>query len=163
MFSNLTQGSILYGLETKGDYRIFTAPIINNPVIRSVYKQNGYTPTTELVVDIEATVDGEKREFKQVPSNTSIANFGEDAFVLADSKDSLNSYIQSMLQNSRNIISSIDKHKGLIKQYESAYKQLNPSYIDNDSAVKELRSEVSDLKSQIAELIALSKSGNNKE
>lgn len=163
MFSNLTQGSILYGLETNGDYKVFTAPITNTPVVKPVYKQNGYTTVTEMTVDIEAMVNGEKREFKQVPSNNSIANFGENAFVLADSKEALNTYIQSMLQNSKKVIESVDKHKELIKQFENSYKQLNPNYIDNDSTVKELRSKVDSMESRLDEIITLIKSGNNKE
>ena len=81
----------------------------------------------ETVVDITATVDGEKREFKRVPSNTSIANFGPEAFVLADSKDAINSHISTALQNSKNIVDSVDKHKQLIVDYEEILEDLNPS------------------------------------
>lgn len=161
MFSNLTQGSILYVLDTKDDYRVFTAPISNQPISKPIYKQNGYNSLPEMVVDLEAVVDGEKKEFKQVPSNTSIANFGSNAFVLADSKESLNSYIQSMLQNSKNVINSIEKHKTLVKNYESAYKQLNPNIVDNDTAIKEIRADVDGLKANVMELIDLIKSENN--
>lgn len=162
MFSNLTQGSILYGLETKDELKVFTAPITNVTLPRPLFTQNTFGQVPQTVVDITATVNGEKREFKQVPGNTSIANFGQDAFILADSKESLNSYIESMLQNSRNIVASVDKHTTLIKQYETAYKELNPSLVINsdDEAVKALREEVGELKNQISELIKLSKSNN---
>lgn len=162
MFSNLAQGSILYGLETKDELKVFTAPITNVSLPRPLLTQNTFGQIPQTVVDITATVNGERREFKQVPGNTTIANFGSDAFILADSKESLNSYIESMLQNSRNIVASVDKHKTLISQYEAAYKQLNPNIAvsGNDSAVKALRDEVSELKSQIRELINLSKQEN---
>lgn len=163
MFSNLTQGSILYGLETKDNLKVFTAPINSVSLPRPTYLQNTFGQSPNMVVDITATVNGEKREFKQVPGNTTIANFGQDAFILADSKESLNAYIESMLQNSKNIVESVEKHKTLITQYEAAYKQLNPSFTVNgdDSAVKALREEVGELKDQIKELIALRKSENN--
>ena len=162
MFSNLAQGSILYGLETKDELKVFTAPITSVSLPRPLLTQNTFGQIPQTVVDITANVNGEKREFKQVPGNTTIANFGQDAFILADSKESLNSYIESMLQNSKNIVASVDKHKALISQYEAAYKELNPSItIQTDNAeVKALREEVGDLKAQIRELIALSKSGN---
>jgi len=48
----------------------------------------------EMIVDVFATINGERREFKGVP-NTSIANFGD--FVLAENKEALNSYINAML------------------------------------------------------------------
>jgi hypothetical protein len=162
MFSNLAQGSILYGLETKDKVKVFTAPITSVSLPRPLFTQNtfGQVPTT--VVDIIATVNGEKREFKQVPGNTSIANFGQDAFILADSKESLNSYIESMLQNSRNIVASVDKHKALITQYESAYKELNPSISigNDDSAVKALESKVDKLETLIKEYFTKDKEEN---
>ena len=162
MFSNLAQGSILYGLETKDELKVFTAPITSVSLPRPLFTQNTFGQMPVTVVDITATVNGEKREFKQVPGNTSIANFGQDAFILADSKESLNSYIESMLQNSRNIVASVDKHKALISQYEAAYKELNPSIAisNDDSAVKALRSEVGELKAQIEKLIALNRGEN---
>ena len=162
MFSNLTQGSILYGLETKDELKVFTAPITNVSLPRPLLTQNTFGQVPVTVVDIVATVNGEKREFKQVPGNTTIANFGQDAFILADSKESLNSYIESMLQNSRNIVASVDKHKALINQYEAAYKELNPS-IDisgNDDAVKALRNEVNELKGLIKEYFTKDKEEN---
>lgn len=162
MFSNLSQGSILYGLETKDTLKVFTAPITSVSLPRPLLTQNTFGQLPQTVVDIVATVNGEKREFKQVPGNTSIANFGQDAFILADNKESLNSYIESMLQNSRNIVASVDKHKALISQYEAAYKELNPSIIMNndDSAVKALREEVNELKGMIKEYFTKDKNGN---
>lgn len=162
MFSNLAQGSILYGLETKDELKVFTAPIISVSLPRPLLTQNTFGQIPPTVVDITATVNGERREFKQVPGNTTIANFGQDAFILADSKESLNSYIESMLQTSRNIVASVDKHKTLISQYEAAYKELNPTISINsdDSAVKALREEVNDLKSIIKEYFAKNKEEN---
>lgn len=163
MFSNLAQGSILYGLETKDELKVFTAPITNVSLPRPLLTNNTFGQLPPTVIDITATVNGEKREFKQVPGNTSIANFGSDAFILADSKESLNSYIESMLQNSKSIVNSVEKHKALITQYEEAYKQLNPNVqIGSDSTeVKALREEVGELKGQVRELIAVIK-GENK-
>lgn len=51
----------------------------------------------DTVMDITVTVDGERREYKRVPSNTTIANFGAEAFVLADSREAMNSYVSAAL------------------------------------------------------------------
>jgi hypothetical protein len=160
MFSNLSKNSIIYGVNQTKNMQVFAAFIdhVTPPYTR--YSQ-GRLP--EIVVDIVATVNGEHREFKQVPSSTSIANFGDDSFVLADSKDSLNAYLQSMLQNSINIVASADKHKPLIPQYKKAINDLNPNMSSNEenaNEVKALREEVGSLKGQLAEAIALLKSGN---
>ena len=156
MFSNLSKGSVLYGLETKGEITLFTAPIESVSLPYPKQRNNVFGQMPEMVVDITAIVNGEKREYKQVPSNSAIADFGIDTFVLADGRDSLNGYVNSLLQNSRNIVNSVEKHKALISQYEEVLSRLNPGQV-NDSAVKELNNKVNSLESQIAEMLALLK------
>lgn len=160
MFSSLSKGSVLYGLDTRGEIKLFTGSIerVTPPIPINV--QNTFGRMPDMVVDIIAIVNGERKEFKQVPSNNAIADFGPNAFVLADNKDSLINYINAGLQESKNIVNSIDKHKARITQYENVLGDLNPS--SNDSAVKELREEVGSLKAQLAEAISLLKSGNAK-
>ena len=156
MFSNLSKGSVLYGLDTKGEAKLFTATVDTVSFPRPRFAQNTFGQMPETVVDIVATINGERREFKQVPSNNAIADFGPDTFVLSDSKDSLMNYVASMLQNSRNIVNSVDKHKALITQYEQVLGELNPS-VANDNAVKELRGQVESMQSQMQEMLALLK------
>jgi hypothetical protein len=162
MFSNLSKGSVLYGLEIKDGMKFFTAPIESVSLPYPKYRNNNtFGQIPETVMDIVCTVNGERRTFQQVPSNSAIADFGNDTFVLADGKVSLNGYVNSMLQNSRNIVNSVEKHKALISQYESVLTSLNPGQA-NDNAVKELNSKVNSLESQIAEMLSLLKSGNPK-
>ena len=155
MFSNLSKGSVLYGLDTRGEVKLFTASIERVSIPMPKYMQNTFGQLPETVVDIVAMVDGEKKEFKQVPSNNAIADFGPDAFVLADNKDSLVNYVNSLLQTSRNIVNSVDKHKSLITQYEKVLSDINPA--SSDVAVKELREQVGSLQNQLAEALALLK------
>lgn len=162
MFSNLTKGSIIYGLETKDSIRPFTAIVTSVSLPRSNFNNNTFGQLLETVVDIVATVNGETREFKKVPGNSSIANFGSDAFLLADSKETINAYINSMLQNSRNIVSSVSKHETLISEYSEAYSYFNPEYVNkiDDKTATELRGEIRDIKSQIGEIFTFIKGGN---
>ena len=162
MFSNLNKGSILYGLETKGEIKPFTALVTNVSLPRPNLTNNTFGQLPETIIDITATVDGTVKEFKQVPGNSSIANFGADAFILADSKETINAYINSMLQNSRNVVNSVSKHETLIKEYSGAYEYFNPNTnikVDTE-ATNELREEIKDIKSQISDIFAYIKSGN---
>ena len=146
MFSNLSQNSILYVLDINGTPKVLSGPIERVTIPRPKY--NSFNPNMEMVVDIIATLNGERREFKGVPNNT-IADFGDDSFVLAESKDVLNSYINAMLQNSRSIINSVDKHKQRVNKYEEALQELNPSIKANkekDKAIQSLQDQVSELK-----------------
>lgn len=70
-------------------------------------------------------------------------------------------YVSSMLQNSKNIVNSVEKHKSLIVQYEQVLGELNPN-VANDTAVKELRGQVESMQNQMREMLSLLKSGNVK-
>ena len=152
MFSNLSPNSILYVLDLNSSPKVLSGPIERVSIPRPKY--NTFNPNMEMIVDITATINGERREFKGVP-NGAIANFGTDAFVLAENKESLNSYINAMMQNSKSIIESIDKHKTLVSQYEEALAELNPSIKadkEKDKAIQNLQSQVAELKDMLLSL-----------
>lgn len=153
MFSNLSQNSILYILDLNNEPKILTGPVERISLPRPKY--NTFNPNMEMIVDITATINGERREFKGVPNST-IANFGTDAFILAESQEALNSYISSMLQNSKNILNSVSKHEKLVSQYEIALQELNPSMkadAEKDKAIQSLQNEVASLKGSIKQLL----------
>ena len=154
MFSNLSKGSVLYGLDTKGEVKMFTATVdsVSFPRPKSVQTTFGQLP--EMVLDIVANVNGERKEYKEVPTNDVIADFGPDTFVLSDSRDSLTNYVRSQLQRSKDIVNSADKHKSLIPQYENVLGELDPASA-NDNAVKELKGQVETMQNQLAEALAL--------
>lgn len=149
MFSNLSQNSILYVLDLNNSPKILSGPVERISLPRPKY--NTFNPNMEMVVDIFANINGERREFKGVP-NGSIANFGDNAFVLAENKESLNSYINAMLQNSKSIINSVEKHEKLVKDYEEALQELNPSMKadkEKDKAIQSLQDQIAELKGML--------------
>ena len=156
MFSNLSKGSVLYGLDTKGEVKMFTATVDTVSLPRPKYMQNTFGQLPEMVLDIVANVNGERKEYKEVPTNNVIADFGPDTFVLSDSRDSLMNYVRSQLQRSKDIVNSADKHKSLIPQYEHVLRELDPASA-NDNAVKELRGQVESMQSQMNEMLSLLK------
>jgi len=159
MFSNLTQNSILYVLDLNNTPKVLSGPIESVSLPRPKY--NTFNPNMEMIVDITATIAGERREFKGVP-NTSIANFSDSNFILADNKESLSSYITSMLQNSKTILNSMEKHKKLVTDYEAALDELNPSSRADNKAISDLQSQVNVLQESIKELLnKVSKENSN--
>ena len=155
MFSNLSQNSILYVLDLKNSPKVLSGPVERVSVPRPKY--NTFNPNMEMIVDITAIINGERREFKSVPNGT-LANFGDDAFVLAENKDVLNSYINAMLQNSRSIVNNVDKHQKLIVDYEEALQELNPDIRaskENDKAIQSLQDQVNSLQDSLQKMLAI--------
>lgn len=156
MFSNLSKGNILYGIDkSKGEMKYFTATIDDNKVAFPV--NIGQVPGS--VVDITAIKDGNTLSFKQIPANAAIADYGNNSFILADSKDSLTNYINSKLQASKNIVESYEENKKLIEDYTNILDEINPN--PNGAELKELKSQFATMQSQFSELMTILKRKQN--
>jgi hypothetical protein len=76
-------------------------------------------------VDMTVRIDDDKKEFC-VPSNLSIHTYGD--YTLSESKEAMISEVDSLLQQSKDILDSVDKHKSNIASYEKILGDLNPVY-----------------------------------
>lgn len=162
MFSNLGQNSIIYLMDLKNSPKVLSGTVERVSIPRPKY--SSFNPTMEMVVDITAVINGERREFKGVP-NGAIADFGEDAFVLAENKEALNSYINAMMQNSKSIVDSYEKHQNKLTCYEEALQELNPEILANkekDKAIQSLQEQVESLKKGMEQILAIMTKGESK-
>lgn len=156
MFSNLNKGNVLYGLDRRDKIKWFTASIEKVTPVYAKAVPNTFGQMPELRLDIVTNINGEQKEFQQVPSNNAIADFGDNSFVIADNKDSLFNYVKSLLDISEKVIKSVPLHEARIPQYKEVLNELMPGSANTDE-VKELKNEVSSLKTQLAEAISLLK------
>lgn len=164
MFSNLSKGSILHGVDRRGGkMKWFTgsvervSPSNNNPF------QVPYGQPPVMNVDIVAIVDGAQQEYKGIRAGDTIADYGKDSFILSDNKDYLYNYVKSLLKTSEDIVDeeNIKYHRGLIPQYKGVLADMRPD-VNNATEVKELKQQVGSLQAQLAEALSLLKAGNNK-
>ena len=161
MFSSLSKGSVLYGLDRKNGNKLFTATVESISLPRPRFNQNTFGQIPEYVVDIAANIGGERKEFQQVPNNNVVADFGPNSLVISDSKDSLINHIKALRQESKGVVDSAPMHQEWIPQYDAALSELDPATA-NDNAVKELSGKVNNMESQMAEILSLLKQGNTK-
>lgn len=129
MFSGLRTNSLFYILE-KGE-----KPVLKVGQVSSVSNPSpkyGQYPTTpmfgqqmETVVDISVKVGDETMDFKQLPSNLSIANLGQN-IVVSENKEAMNAEVEAMLRNSRGILESVPYHESVIASCDVILRELNP-------------------------------------
>lgn len=162
MFSNLSKGNVLYGLDRTDKIKWFTATVENVTPTMGAATPNMFGQMPEIRLDIVCNINGMQKTFQQVPSNNAIADFGDKSFVIADNKDSLFNYIKTLRQKSKAIVDSAPYHDSLIPQYDDVLNELMPGSANNDE-VKALRNKVDSLTSQLAEAISLLKQGNQKQ
>ena len=164
MFSNLSKGSTLFGVDANNGMKYFTGSVERiTPSINNQYVNN-YGQFPILNLDIAVTIDGKHMEFKGIHSNEAIADFGKDSVILADNKDSLYNYVKSLLRTSEEAIDeeNLKWHRKRIPQLKGALSDMIPGST-NATEVKELKEQVGSLQSQLAEALALLKGGNAKQ
>lgn len=163
MFSNLSRGSVLHGVDRSDKMKWFTASVERiTPSVNNQYNNFAQFPSVNL--DILVNINGKQMEYKGVHSNDSIADFGNDSVILADSKDALYNYVKSLLKVSEDAVNedTLKQHRAWIPQYKEVLSDMVPG-ATNASEVKELKEQVSSLQSQLAEALTLLKQGNTKQ
>jgi len=65
-------------------------------------------------------------DFKNIPSSQSIAYYND--VIITETKEQMLSEVENLLQSSKNILESIDKHKVIVESCEEILKSLNPQF-----------------------------------
>lgn len=128
MFSAIRQGTPFYILE-KGEN-----PVLKIGQVQSVStpapKYSGTPPAfgapVETTVDVTVKVGDETMDFKQLPSNLSIANFGSNGVVVSESREAMDAEAEVMFNNSSSILDSMEYHRHAVQGYKEIRRQLNP-------------------------------------
>lgn len=161
MFSTLRKGSPIYVLDRTSNPELKMGYIDSVSIPRPMYPT--FNPQVSLgtnmstVVDIKVRIDNDVKEFC-VPSSLSIHTYGD--YTLSENKEAMISEVDSLLQNSKDIINSIDKHKAAITGYEDILKQLNPIYAkeqERDGAINDLSQRVDSIQDSLDRLERLLK------
>ena len=141
MFSALNQGSIIYILDKteKPKFKIGEVISISQPKIDyNSTGQFGQFQTT--TVDIKVNIEGNTYEYNSIPSNYSVITYNNGKITLSETKQGLQSEVESILQNSKQIVERIDTYKQNIIDCESILKQLNPQFAKDKERDERLNS-----------------------
>lgn len=157
MFSGLRQGSTLYILDKSTDPKVVTGYVqrINapHPIYKTYNPAVSFGTNMQTVVDIVVKIDNEEKEFVGVPSTGVIHSYGD--YVLSETKENMIQEVDAMLQNSQNILDSIEQHKKNITACESILKQLNPVYAkeqQRDEAIDNISGRIDRMENVLSRL-----------
>lgn len=175
MFSNARQGGLFYIL-TKGEkptlkigqVESFTAPVPKYPT----YNPNvPFNQQQDMVMDIKVKCGEEVLDFQKLPANGEVFNYPNA--VVSDRKDAIVTEVETMLQNSKQIVSSVDYHNSVINNCDEILKQLNPQFAkekEQEAKIGSLENQVKAMKGDLGEIKDLlyklgngaNNTGNNK-
>ena len=115
MFQSLRQSNIFYILQKGENPELKMGQVVSVSNPQPKYGQyvpgQTYGQNMETVVDVSVKVGEETIDFKQLPANLSIANFGANGVVVSESREAMNAEVESMLRISRGGIESVPYHE----------------------------------------------------
>ena len=124
MFSALSQGSPIYLLDKTStpDYKVGEIVGVSYP------KMNPYNVGPQNTVDLKVKIDGEIQEFNSIPSINSVVSYNGGKIIISESKQGIQTEVENILQNSKQILNNIDTYKQNVIDCENILKQLNPQF-----------------------------------
>lgn len=151
MFSALNQGSLVYILDKTDGVKFKIGEIVGTTVPQFAIDGSG------MVMKLSVKINGNVAEYNNVPSAATIVSYNNGKFIIAETKQSIQSEVESTLHNANYIIEHIEDYKSQITQCEDVLKELNPQYAKDkarDEEIANIKSEVAGMKSNIDKILA---------
>lgn len=160
MFQSLRQGAKVYVLDKSTEPTVTLGYVENVSAPRPMYQT--YNPAVsfgtnmQTVVDVTIKLGNDKKEFVGLPSTEAIHAYGD--YVVSETREAMISEVDSLLQNSKTVLASVDNHKKMIESCEKILKELNPVYAkeqERDTAIDDLTKQVNGMQSVLNRLETL--------
>lgn len=151
MFSALNQGSLVYILDKTDGVKFKIGEIVGTTVPQFAVDGSG------MVMKLSVKINGNVAEYNNVPSAATIVSYNNGKFIIAETKQSIQSEVESTLHNANYIIEHIEDYKSQITQCEEVLKELNPQYAKDkarDEEIANIKSEVAGMKTNIDKILA---------
>ena len=151
MFSALNQGSLVYILDKTDGVKFKIGEIVGTTVPQFAIDGSG------MVMKLSVKINGNVAEYNNVPSAATIVSYNNGKFIIAETKQSIQSEVESTLHNANYIIEHIEDYKSQIAQCENVLKELNPQYAKDkarDEEIANIKSEVAGMKTNIDKILA---------
>ena len=154
MFSALTQGSLIYILDKTSSPVYKTGEVIGV----SYPKINPYSMTPQGTVDLKVKIDGDIKEFNAIPGINTVVTYNNGRVFISETKQGIQTEVENILANSRQIVDNIDTYKQNISDCEEILKQINPQFAvdkERDQRLSNLESRFDGVESKLDKIFNL--------
>lgn len=158
MFSALNQGSLVYILDKTNNLKLKVGEVVG--VSQPKFNNTGFNTqnNNQTFVDIKIKIDGNVNEFNSIPSNYSLVSYNNGHIIISETKQGLQTEVETILQNSKQVLDNIETYKNNIKECEDILKELNPQFAkdkERDDKISSLSNEVLDIKSTLDKIVTM--------
>ena len=140
MFSSLQQGSIVYILDKSERPKLKCGEVIG--VSAPKFQAIGSTI----------------QDYSNIPSTNNVVSYNNGKLILSETKQGLQSDVESTLQNSKQIVNNIETYKQNIIDCEEILKELNPQFAkdkERDDRLNTLELKFEGVENKIDKLLNL--------
>ena len=156
MFSALSQGSPIYILDKTSTPRYEVGEIIGV----SYPKTNPYNITPQNTVDLKIKIGEDVQEFNSIPSINNIVSYNGGKIIISESKQGIQTEVENILQNSKQILNNIDTYRQNISNCENILKQLSPQFAvdkERDERLSNLENRFDGVESKLDKIFEIIK------
>ena len=149
MFSALSQGSSIYLLDKTSGLKYSVGEVIG-------VSQPKYNGTLDLKVRIGNSVE----EFNNLPSINNVVTYNGGKLVISETRQGIQTEVESLLHNSRQILNNIDTYKQNVVDCEEILKELNPQFAkdkERDDRLSNLENRFDGVESKLDKIFDLIK------
>ena len=159
MFSGLTQGSLIYILDKTKDLQYKVGEVVG--ITQPKFENNTFNPSqlnTQTFVDIKLKIDGVVNDFNSIPSANSLVTYNNGSLILSETKQGLQTEIESIIQTRKQALDNIEQYKKDIVDGENILKKLNPQFAKDkarDDQISTLNNKVSNMEDTLNKIVTM--------
>lgn len=124
----------------------------------------GLGATTQTYIDVKVKIDNNVMDFNSIPSSSSVITYNNGKLVLSETKQGLQTEIENVLQNSKQILENIETYKKNIEDCENILKQLNPQFAkdkERDDRIDALDSKFGQMQNSLDQILGILENSNS--
>lgn len=163
MFSNLTNGSTVYVLQTNNELKYDVC------TVEALKPSFSYNFNNGAIVDIVVTIDGQRKEFSGIQANSNVST--SNSYIITDSKEAMISQLQNRYQHDIDIMNKHEYYTKDADQCKELLGKLNPQFAKEQAMddaltglsqrVDEMQGEFGDIKTDMKRILQLLTDKNN--
>lgn len=161
MFQTLRVNSPIYILHKENVPYVETGTVVSvsNPMPKFPVPNTPMQPfpTTEMTVDVVASINGQQMTFQKLPANKEVEDSVLNKLIIATNRDAMNSEVMALKQRSIDHVNTVDYHKDVIVGCDRILEMLNPEFAEKqrrDKEMEDLRGQVAEMSGVLRELMA---------
>lgn len=118
---------------------------------------NVYQPTfPPKTVDVKVKVGEESIDFRQLPAESVIADYGGNGVVVSDNRDAIINEVAALSRMSEKALEDVGRHQHVVAECTSIMKDLNPQLrreAEQSEEIENLKRDLTDIKAMLSKAL----------